>query len=200
MLVHLYNIYMVNVAKKKSFTSYTIYALSDVQVKNLFDACERLSDYIMILLSIRYGFRREDIVGIKIDNVNLQEKSLTYYEHKKNKDRTIPLESDVVTELKRYIGTIDNKKHKGFLFPFKDGTTAWRKFQELCRIAHIPIPEGRTGRPFHSLRGTCVKQRQAQGWTMNEVATLIGDKPNTVAQHYATVTLSELANKMNKER
>lgn len=195
------NVCMENIAKKKKrpFISYTIFALSDEQIKKLYSVCERMSDYIMILLAIRYGFRREDIVDIKINNIDTKGKTLTYHENKKNKDRTIPLESDVVQELVRYIGTIDQKKQRGYLFPFHDGTTAWRRFQDLCYAADIAVPVGRTGRPFHSLRGTCVKLRQAQGWTLNEVSALIGDDPETVAIHYSTVTLPELANKMNKE-
>jgi len=38
--------------------------------------------------------------------------------------------------------------------------------------------------------------RQAQGWTLNECAALLGDEVSTVAAHYATVTTSELSKKM----
>ena len=60
------NVCMENIAKKKKrpFISYTIFALSDEQIKKLYSVCERMSDYIMILLAIRYGFRREDMVDI----------------------------------------------------------------------------------------------------------------------------------------
>ncbi len=82
------------------------------------------------------------------------------------------------------------------LLKITDGSTAWNHLQDLCSIAGIPVPPGRKGRPFHSLRGTCVKMRQRQGWNMNEVAALIGDDPETVAKHYATTSPSELAEKM----
>jgi integrase len=183
--------------RKRHFVSYTLYALSASELKDLLAACEKMSDYILILLASRYGFRREDIVDIKINNVDLKNSTITYYEHKKRKDRTIPIEPDVTQELTRYINTIPaEKKTLGYLFPFRDGTTAWQHLQDICAVAKIPVPAGRTGRPFHALRGTCVKMRQAQGWNLNEVATLIGDEPGTVAKHYATVTTSELATKM----
>ena len=183
--------------KNKGFVSYTIFAFSENELKRLLASCSHMEDYIMILLATRYGFRREDIVKLKINNVDLINSTLTYYEHKKNRDRTIPLELDVVTELKRYINTIPaDKRILGFLLPFQDGTTAWRHLQDLCESAKIPVPQGRTGRPFHALRGTCVKARQAAGWNLNEVAALIGDEPETISKHYATVTPSELATKM----
>jgi integrase len=180
--------------RKRPFESYTLYAFSAGELRDLLAACGKMHDYIMILLASRYGFRREDIVKIKIANVHLKEGTITYHEHKKDKDRTIPIEADVVQELTRYIGTIP--KGRIFLFPFTDGTTAWQHLQDICAIAKIPVPSGRTGRPFHSLRGTCVKMRQAAGWSVNEVAALVGDEPETVSKHYLTVSPSELAEKM----
>lgn len=184
--------------RNKEFVSYTLFALSTSELKRLLAACESMSDYIMILLATRYGLRREDVVGLKIRNIDLENGLLTYHELKKKRDRTIPIEQDVIVDLKRYIGTIDKKRE--YLLPFRDGTTAWQHLQDVCAIAGIPVPTGRTGRPFHSLRGTCVKQRQAQGWSLNEVAALIGDDVSTVAQHYATVTPGELAEKMKNKQ
>ncbi len=179
---------------RKEFTSYTMFALSSTELKRVLDSCSDMSDYIMILLASRYGFRREDIVNIKVSDINLQQSTLTYYEEKKDKTRTIPIEPDVVIELKRYIGTIPGNQKT--LLKITDGSSAWNHFQKLCAIAGVPVPPGRTGRPFHALRGTCVKMRQKQGWTNNEVAALIGDDPGTVAKHYATTSPSELADKM----
>ena len=179
--------------QKIVFDSYTKYALSKVELQKVLGACDNLSDYILFLLASRYGFRREDVVNIKVANVDLIHPSITYHEHKKGKDRTIPIEPDVVQELKRYKNTIGNRE---YLFPFRDGSTAWDHFQRVCLSAGVPVPPGRTGRPFHSLRGTCVKMRQAQGWSLNEVAALIGDEPETVARHYLCVTPAELATKM----
>ena len=178
----------------KGFRSYTIYALSESEIKRLLAACGVMAEYIMFILAIRYGFRREDVVKIKVANVNLYDSTITFHELKKKRDRTIPIEPDVVVELRRYLGTLS--KGTVYLFPFQDGSTAWRKLQEVCEVAKISIPEGRTGRPFHSLRGTCVKMRQAQGWNISEVAALIGDTTAVVQEHYTTVTPMELARKM----
>jgi integrase len=180
--------------RKSDFVSYTLFAFNESELKRLLDACNNLSDYIMILLASRYGFRREDVVSIKINDINLKDATITYYEHKKDKSRTIPIEPDVVIELKRYINTIP--KDRSNLLAITDGSSAWNHLQEICKVAGIPVPPGRKGRPFHSLRGTCVKMRQKQGWTTNEVAALIGDEPETVSKHYATTSPSELAEKM----
>jgi integrase len=174
---------------------YTMYAFDDSELKRILDSCSDMADYILFRLASRYGFRREDIVKIKTNNVDTVNHTITYYEHKKNKDRTIPIEPDVAIELERYKSTFGKRE---YLFPFTDGSTAWQHLQDVCLIAKVPVPAGRTGRPFHALRGTCVKMRQGQGWTLNEVAALIGDEPETVALYYAKVSPSELSNKMRK--
>lgn len=188
------NITSIHKSRKRPFVSYTQFALNKRQVADLLASCDKTSDYIMILLATRYGFRREDIVDILIRNIDLKAGTITYYEHKKRLSRTIPIERDVVQDLVRYINMLPRGCE--YLLPFRNGVTAWNHLQEVCKIAGIPVPSGRTGRPFHSLRGTCVKLRQADGWTLHEVAALIGDEPDTVSKHYATVTPVELAAKM----
>jgi len=181
--------------RKRDFVSYTTFAFSESEVKRLLEACGTMADHVMILLAVRYGFRREDMVRLETNNVNIEQQTITFHEKKKNKDRTIPIEADVAMELKRYIATMPKKSH--FLFPFQDGSTAWHHLQKICEVAGIPVPTGRTGRPFHALRGTCLKLRQKQGWTVNECASLVGDTPETVFTHYLTTTPAELADKMN---
>ena len=179
--------------KDPEFVPYTIYAFNDSELKLVLEKCPTQEDYILLLLASRYGFRREDVVRLKVRNFDQHNRTLTYHEQKKNRDRTIPIESDVAAELIRYIKTLPKKQE--LLLPFS-GVTAWRKLQKVCEIAGIPVPTGRDGRPFHSLRGTCVKMRQRQGWNVNECAALIGDDPETVSIYYAAVGMSELATKM----
>ena len=182
--------------RKRDFISYTTFAFSESEVERLLAASGTLADYTMILLASRYGFRREDIVRLKIRDINIEQQTITFHEKKKDRTRTIPIEYDVAMDLKRYIATMP--KNTIYLLPFQDGSTAWRHLQDLCRVAGIPVPPGRTGRPFHALRGTCLKLRQKQGWTVNECASLVGDEPGTVFKHYLTTTPTELAEKMKQ--
>jgi integrase len=188
---------MRNVARaKKEFDSYTRYAFSESELKRLLSACSDQNDRVMILIGSRYGIRREDIAKLESNNVDIQNSTVTYYEQKKRGIRTIPIEADVMQEIRILLNSSPKRK---YLFAWSNGVTCWRHLQELCTIAGLPVPPGREGRPFHSLRGTCVKMRQAQGWSVNQVAALIGDKVSTVMQHYATTTPSELADLMQKK-
>lgn len=179
--------------KKRDFDSYTKYAFSKTEIQRLLNACSDQNDRVMILIAYRYGLRRDDLARIETNNIDQTNNTIAYYESKKKLIRVIPIEEDVMQEIKILINSSQKRK---YLLSWHNGSTCWRHLQDLCKIAKIPIPPGREGRPFHSFRGTCIKMRQAQGWTVNQCAALIGDKVNTVMSHYATTTPAELAELM----
>ena len=180
--------------KPREFDSYTKYALTEKQIRMLLESCYDQNDRVMILIGYRYGLRRDDLAKIETNNVDLKNSTLIYYEQKKRRMRQIPIEADVLREIRILINS--SKKRK-YLLSWHDGSTCWRHLQDLCEVAGVPIPPGRDGLPFHALRGTCIKFRQSQGWTINQCAALIGDTVATVTAHYATTTPSELAELMN---
>jgi integrase len=176
--------------KKKTFESYTLRALNETDYQRILKACNTFEDEILMRIAVENGLRRIDISKILL--ANIREGKLTYHEHKKNLDRTVPLSATTVQKIEQYRATLP----KGTKYLFSWGKskygdfTAWRRFQNLCVAAGIEP------RPFHCLRGSCIKILQKKGWTLNEVAKLIGDDPATVQLHYATTSDSEIEDKM----
>lgn len=142
-----------------------------------------LEDEILILLGVNTGMRRRDITSIKIKNIKLKERSITYYELKKRRMRTIFINSEMVRKLEIYLNTIPKKQTK--IFDFRD-RTAYNRLNKYCRLAGIPE------RPFHALRATCIKFCQAAGWTPTEVSELTGDTIRTIQEHYETPSIAEM--------
>lgn len=159
-------------------------ALTKAEWEKLKAAIDSVEDELLIKIAITTGIRREDIVSIKISNISLSDAALTFHESKKNKDRSIPLNPEIVQLIKKYIKTIDNPKRE-FLFEFT-GRTAWNKLDRLCKIAKIPP------RPFHALRATCVKFSQLAGWKPSEVSKLTGDSLRVIEEHYACPSDTEM--------
>jgi integrase len=176
--------------KKKVFESYTIRALSESEYKLMLTKCNTLEDEILIRLAVENGLRRIDISKVELGNV--QGEKLIYFEHKKRRSLSVPLSPGLAQRIEQYKKTLP--KNTKYLFswgksPHGD-STAWRRFQKLCELTGID------GRPFHCLRGTCIKLLQKKGWSLNEVAKLIGDDPATVQLYYATTSDFEIAEKM----
>jgi len=184
-------------AKSQPFQSYTLKALGPTDYKRLLRACNTIEDELMIRLAVSLGLRRKDLSRIKINNIDFDHRRLTYYEHKKRRDRTVPLSPALLQLLRKFINTIDKKEREGYLFSWGKSEhgdlTAWRRLQKLCDLSGIDR------RPFHSLRGTCVKFKQKEGWSPAQVAALIGDEIETVQKHYETPSAADLAELMSKE-
>ena len=147
--------------------------------------------------------RREDIVRIEIQNINFETNEFSYLEKKKgNRIKTVPMTDRLANELRMYIAehTIPGQK---YLFPARQKTsklgiceymsskTAYNIFNALCEKAGVATPI-----PIHAMRSTCIKLKQEEGWTIEQVAALIGDKASTVMDHYSTPNAGELAQLM----
>lgn len=157
-------------------------ALTKTEWEKLKTVINSFEDELLIKLAITTGIRREDIVSIKINNINLDDGILTFHESKKNLDRPIPLNPEVVQLITKYLKTIPKRE---LLFDFT-GRTAWNKLDRLCKLAGIPP------RPFHALRATCVKFCQSAKWTPSEVSKLTGDSLRVIEEHYACPSDSEM--------
>ena len=176
-------------------------ALSSKEWQKLISVVDNLEDEVMLKMTVTKGFRREDIghgtlkrqrknktvkvtTGIKIENINLDDKRLTYYESKKDRIRDVPLNDSDITLLKKLINSRGKHQHE-YLITYS-GRTAYRKLQGYCDKAGI------RRRPFHALRSTCVKFCKAAGWSDEQVASLTGDTISVIQEHYATPSTAEM--------
>jgi integrase len=166
-------------------------ALTPLEYEKICDACSSIEDEALLKFTVATGMRREDVVQVERQNIDVTTGSITFTEKKKgNRIRTIQIGSKLCTLLIKYQKTIP--KDQKLLFDFC-GKTAYNKLQSLCDIAGI------RRRPFHALRATCVKRCQAAKWTPEQVCKLTGDTLRVIQEHYATPGQSEMA-EVAKER
>jgi integrase len=176
-------------------------ALSRKEAEAVILSADSFEDKILVMIGFSLGLRREDLVRIELQNI--QNGELSYLEKKKgNRIKTVPLSDRLIQELKLYkeAHTVPGQK---YLFPALQKThhcdhmsskTAYNRFNALCKKVGIKTPI-----PVHAMRATCIKLHQEEGWSIAQVASLIGDKVSTVQEHYDTPNNSEIA-KMMKER
>jgi len=137
------------------------------------------------------GIRREDIVGIDLSNIDWQNNTLTFWEQKKRRFWTVPLEADTVTTLKMYINTLPKGQKKLFNFT---GRTAYNHLQGYLKKANI-----KKKIPFHALRTTFVKRSKELGRDIKAVQQITGDSERTILKHYSEWTMDELKEIIDKK-
>jgi integrase len=169
-------------------------AFTKKEIEKLLLVCNTLEDEVFIRLMIAVGLRREDAAHILINNINLDEGALTFFEAKKDLTRTVPIPPSLIKVIRQYLQTIP--KTQKFLFKCGKskygGRTLYNKLQNLCKLSGIPE------RPVHALRSSCAKLHLLEGWNVSHVASLLGDLPSTIENYYTCPSNAEIRELMSK--
>jgi integrase len=115
-------------------------------------------DQAMILLALRLGVRRSDIVGLKFSNINWQNDTITFIQQKTKVPITLPLLTDVGNALMDYIldSRVDSDTNEIFLRGYapykamKPGSASKVSLKYLSEFGQDDCPE----KGFHILRRT----------------------------------------------
>ena len=168
-------------------------ALAPSELPRLWAAIERIDDEALLRLAVATGIRREDIVHIELAAIDLGDELgwIGYWESKKRRSRKVPISGEALRALKKHINAIPHRSR--WLFPARRGTaghlsgrTAWDVLNRALDRA------GLERRPFHALRGTCVKLAQTNGWSIEHIADLTGDSVRTIQMHYSVPSRAEM--------
>jgi len=115
-------------------------------------------DHAMILLALRLGVRRSDIVGLKFSNINWQNDTITFIQQKTKVPVTLPLLTDVGNALMDYIlnSRVESDADEIFLRGYapykamKPGSASKVSLKYLSEFDPDDCPE----KGFHILRRT----------------------------------------------
>ena len=176
-------------------------ALTEEEVERVLQNTKTTRDYVLIRLAVATGLRRGDIVRLSWDNINLDERSITFYEQKKRKTRTVYISEVMSQELRRW--RAQNPKER-YVFPGRS-EEKYGRGHVSSRQAYNILQEAlkRSGldeRPFHALRATCAKLCQRRGWSVEEAAEHLGDSVRVLQEHYITPSRSEMRERAEEKR
>ena len=171
------------------------HALDEKQVKALLLTFDDIQEKAMIALAVAIGLRREDLVNIKKKDYDSQKKTLTYFEKKKKRTRTLRIPSqEAVQLLNMHLKTCRSSQ---WLFPSPKTTGIYKNSHVSSRHIYDIFNEyldiaGIDRRPFHALRATCYKLAQSKGWSMRKAAELLGDTLRVAENHYNAPSRREM--------
>lgn len=172
-------------------------ALTPDEVRRLLAPIDRLEERALLELAVTSGIRREDVVAVPLEGLDLDEGWVTFYESKKRRTRRIPLDRACLVTLRSYARTLP--KGERWLFPsprrvgrHETGRFAWTILNRWL---------DRTGlarRPFHALRATAYKLAKSKGWSVEQAAALLGDSIRIAMEFYGVTTPGELRDVMRE--
>lgn len=156
----------------------------------LLSVVETFEDLSLFEIELTTGIRREDIVGIEIGNIDLDNKKITFWEHKKRRFHSVPIAQSILPNLVRYLNSLPKGRKRLFMFT---GRTAYNKLQYYMEKAGI-----RKKLAFHDLRRTFVKTAKRKGMSDKAISQITGDKLETISEWYANLDHDELKEEADK--
>lgn len=175
--------------------------LSKEAAKNLFDDVQfaegfaGLRDRAVLELLYATGIRRAELVNMKVADVNIYNSEIKVL-GKRNKERVIPINRDVVNLLKQYIAERDKQDiqpgNGNALFLDNKGKKVYDKFvYNLVKKYLSPITTMQKRSP-HILRHTFATHMLENGADLNAIKELLGHANLSATQVYTHSTIEKL--------
>lgn len=170
-------------------------ALTRKEYEKLLSVIDTHEDELFLKMAVTTGLRREDLSNVKIGDIQLNDKLLSFHESKKNRNRSIPLNDDICLLISKYLKTIPGKE---YLFSCT-GTQMYRRFNgydDNKKYHHSGYFDkaGIPNRPIHAFRATAIKFMKDAGYSDPQIMAITGDTLTVIQQHYMTPSMDELRN------
>ncbi|MHA1541165.1 MAG: tyrosine-type recombinase/integrase [Alphaproteobacteria bacterium] len=162
---------------------------------DLLTECEKANNpylYPAVILALSTGARKMEILSLKWENVDLENKRVILKDTKNKEVRSLPLVVDGLKEMQKLY---DSRKSKIWVFPSKkeqkpfDITRSWRKARKDSKIKDFR---------FHDLRHTTASYLAMNGATMGEIADILGHKTLQMVKRYAHLSDSHKKSVLEK--
>jgi integrase len=178
------------------------HALTEPEVRLVLERAADFECEVLLRVAIATGIRREDLVRIRLEGVDLEATRIRYYESKKKRWRDVDLGGETLSALRKWVAGLPGASP--WLFPSSFGPKGRKSGHRSGRWAYNVLQgalrsAGLEERPFHSLRATCVKLCQVRGWSAEATSRLTGDTIRVIQLHYSTPSRDEMS-RLARER
>jgi integrase/recombinase XerC/integrase/recombinase XerD len=163
-------------------------AIHPADVRKLISVIGNVRDRALILLLLRTGIRIGEALGLRLNDLDVQDRKVHLFQGEKNSmGRVVYLSGDALFALKRWLRERD--KGKEFLFYGQSGghlcySTGRNLFIKYLHKAGLD----QKGYTIHRLRHTCASELLNAGMRLECVQQLLGHQDIEVTRRYARLT------------
>ncbi|MCP4373212.1 MAG: tyrosine-type recombinase/integrase [Deltaproteobacteria bacterium] len=170
------------VAKEKENNERDRWLTVDEEKRLLANSPEWLKEIIVFALNT--GLRRTELLSLEWSRVDLERRTILLVKTKNGKPRTIPLNQNALSVLKKKSDGKVRSLKNDYVFTSSEGTKI--KFGRLARDFNKAIRKaGIEAFTFHSLRHTFCTRLAQEGIDLYKIAKLAGHKDIKMTQRYS---------------
>ncbi len=163
-------------------------AMHPADVKKLLSVIDDIRDRALILLLLRTGMRIGEALGLRLNDLDMQDRKVHLFQGEKNSmGRVVYLSDDVVLALKLWLRQRD--RNKEFVFYGRDNkpicySTGRSRFVKYIQKAGLE----QKGYTVHCLRHTFASELLNAGMRLECLQQLLGHQDIEVTRRYARLT------------
>ncbi len=161
--------------------------LTKEEVKKLIESADNIKSRLIVSLLYSSGLRVSELVNLKIDELNLKEKTGWVRKGKGNKDRLFSISSALANELEEYL---NERKDNKYVFS-KDKPLTTRNIQKIikgtCRRAGI----NKKVTP-HTMRHSFATHLLEQGTDIRLIQSILGHASLNTTQVYTHISSEQI--------
>ncbi len=162
-------------------------AIHPADIRKLISVIDNVRDRALILLLLRTGIRIGEALGLRLNDLDVQDRKVHLFQGEKNSmGRVVYLSEDALFALKRWLQERD--KSKEFLFYGHHGHLCYSTARSLfIKYLHkAGLDQKRY--TIHRLRHTCASELLNAGMRLECVQQLLGHQDIEVTRRYARLT------------
>ncbi len=162
-------------------------AIHPADIRKLISVIDNVRDRALILLLLRTGIRIGEALGLRLNDLDVQDRKVHLFQGEKNSmGRVVYLSEDALFALKRWLQ--ERGKDKEFLFYghhrhlcYSTGRSLFVKYLKKAGL-------DQKGYTIHRLRHTCASELLNAGMRLECVQQLLGHQDIEVTRRYARLT------------
>lgn len=166
---------------------------NDEEVLHLFETVKNLKHRVMLMMTYASGLRVSELVNLRIEDIDVQRRSIHIRAAKGKKDRCIPLAETIIKPLHIYWQAY-NMGVKGWLFPgSKAGyhlsvRSIQAVFERAIVATGITKPVS-----MHTLRHSYATHSAEHGYDIRHLQKVLGHKSIKTTEIYTHISNAEIA-------
>ena len=176
---------LLKVDKEKESRERVRYLSAD-ELSRLLAACKTSRNpklYAVVMLALSTGCRRDEILGLRVTDVDLVRRVVRLRDTKNAEPRAVPLTGPAFGVIQELLKV--RRPDTDLLFPRRDGKrpvnirAVWQRALTAAKIDNFH---------FHDLRHTCASYLAMNSATLPEIAAVLGHKTYEMVKRYAHLT------------
>jgi integrase/recombinase XerD len=164
-------------------------ALSQQEIKRLFECAGSNKSRLIMKFLYATGVRVSECINLKLKDIDIENRVGWVRGGKGGKDRSFNIPKSLVTELYKYIQTLDEKEE--LLFPGKNGPLTTRNIQKIIKKAAEKANIQKKVTP-HKLRHSFATHLLEKGVNLRAIQELLGHSDISTTQIYTKVSREQL--------